>query len=102
MIFLGILDSNSGDVMSYRGPDSSSREKQLEQRIRNLSKNLERAEQKIHELKKALRESWGENKKYQLNLQKALSKSQRLDDLMEELKSINEPQKASIEESSKI
>ena len=88
--------------MSYRGPDSSSREKQLEQRIRNLSKNLERAEQKIHELKKALRESWGENKKYQLNLQKALSKSQRLDDLMEELKSINEPQKASIEESSKI
>ena len=86
--------------MSYRGPDSSSREKQLEQRIRNLNKNLERAEQKIHELKKALRESWGENKKYQLNLQKALSKSQRLDDLMEELKSINERPKASIEESS--
>ena len=88
--------------MSYRGPDSSSREKQLEQRIRNLSKNQERAEQKIHELKKALRESWGENKKYQLNLQKALSKSQRLDDLMEELKTINERPKASIEESSKI
>ena len=83
--------------MSYRGPDSSSREKQLEQRIRNLSKNLERAEQKIHELKKALRESWGENKKYQLNLQKALSKSQRLDDLMEELKFINELPKTSIE-----
>ena len=88
--------------MSYRGADSSSREKQLEQRIRNLTKNLERADQKIYELKKALRESWGENKKYQLNLQKALSKSQRLDDLMVELKSINEPQKASIEESSKI
>ena len=87
--------------MSYRGADSSSREKQLEQRIRNLSKNLERAEQKIHELKKALRESWGENKKYQLNLQKELSKSQRLDDLMEELKTINERPKASIEENSK-
>ena len=87
--------------MSYRGPDSSSREKQLEQRIRNLSKNLERAEQKIHELKKALRESWGENKKYQLNLQKALSKSQRLDDLMEELKIINKRPKASTEENSK-
>ena len=87
--------------MSYRGADSSSREKQLEQRIRNLSKNLESAEQKIHELKKALRESWGENKKYRLNLQKALSKSQRLDDLMEELKTINERPKASIEESSK-
>ena len=87
--------------MSYRGPDTSSREKQLEQRIRNLSNNLERAEQKIHELKKALRESWGENKKYQLNLQKALSKSQRLDDLMEELKIINEPPKASTEENSK-
>ena len=88
--------------MSYRGADSSSREKQLEQRIRNLTKNLEHAEQKIHELKKALRESWGENKKYQLNLEKALSKSQRLDDLMVELKSINESQKAAIEESSKI
>ena len=87
--------------MSYRGPDSSSREKQLEQRIRNLSKNLERAEQKIHELKKALRESWGENKKYQLNLQKALSKSQRLDDLMEELKIINDRPKGSTEENSK-
>ena len=87
--------------MSYRGPDSSSREKQLEQRIRNLTKNLEHAEQKIHELKKALRESWGENKKYQLNLQKALSKSQRLDDLMEELKTINERPKASTEENSK-
>ena len=87
--------------MSYRGPDSSSREKQLEQRIRNLSKNLERAEQKIHELKKALRESWGENKKYQLNLQKALSKSQRLDDLIEELKIINEHPKPSIEENLK-
>ena len=84
--------------MSYRGADSSSREKQLEQRIRNLSKNLERAEQKIHELKKALRECWGENKKNQLNLQKAMSKSQRLDDLMEELKTINERPKASIEE----
>ena len=87
--------------MSYRGPDSSSREKQLEQRIRNLSKNLERAEQKIHELKKALRESWGENKKYQLNLQRALNKNQRLDDLMEELKTINESPKVSNEENSK-
>ncbi len=87
--------------MSYRGPDSSSREKQLEQRIRNLSKNLERAEQKIHELKKALRESQGENKKYQLNLEKALSKSQRLDDLMEELKTINKRPKAYTEENSK-
>ena len=87
--------------MSYRGPDSFSREKQLEQRIRNLSKNLERAEQKIHELKKALRESQGENKKYQLNLEKALSKSQRLDDLMEELKTINERPKAYTEENSK-
>ena len=87
--------------MSYRGTDSSSREKLLEQRIRNLSKNLERAEQKIHELKKELRESWGENKKYQLNLQKALSKSQRLDDLMEELKTINERPKISMEENSK-
>ncbi len=87
--------------MSYRGPDSSSREKQQEQRIRNLSKNLERAEQKIHELKKALRESQGENKKYQLNLEKALSKSQRLDDLMEELKTINERPKAYTEENSK-
>ena len=87
--------------MSYRGVDSSSKERQLEQRIRNLSKNLERAEQKIHELKKALRESWGENKKYQLNLEKALSKSQRLDDLMEELKTINERPKAYTEENSK-
>ena len=86
--------------MSYRGADSSSKERQLEQRIRNLSKNLERAEQKIQELTKALRESWGENKKYQLNLQKALSKSQRLDDLMEELKIINVRPKASIEENS--
>ncbi len=36
--------------MSYRGDSPSAREKQLEKRLRHLSKNLEQAEKTIQEL----------------------------------------------------
>ena len=39
--------------MSYRGDASSAREKQLEKRLRHLSKNLEQAEKTIQELRRS-------------------------------------------------
>ena len=54
--------------MSYRGDSPSTREKQLEKRLRHLSKNLEQAEKTIQELRRSLQVSQNENLKFQQNL----------------------------------
>ena len=43
--------------MSYRGDAPSAMEKQLEKRLRHLSKNLEQAEKTIQELRRSLKVS---------------------------------------------
>ena len=51
--------------MSYRGDSPSAREKQLEKRLRHLSKNLEQAEKTIQELRRSLKVSQIEKFKFQ-------------------------------------
>ena len=76
--------------MSYRGDSPSVREKQLEKRLRHLSKNLEQAEKTIQELRRSLQVSQNEKLKFQQNLKRSLGKSQKLDELLKELKSFSE------------
>ena len=54
--------------MSYRGDSPSAREKQLEKRLRHLSKNLEQAEKTIQEQRRSLKVSQNENLIFQQNL----------------------------------
>ena len=61
--------------MSYRGDSPSAREKQLEKRLRHLSKNLEQAEKTIQELRRSLKVSQNENLKFQQNLKRSLGKA---------------------------
>ena len=76
--------------MSYRGDSPSAREKQLEKRLRHLSKNLEQAEKTIQELRRSLKVSQNEKLKFQQNLKQSIGKSQKLDELLTELKSFSE------------
>ena len=76
--------------MSYRGDSPSAREKQLEKRLRHLSINLEQAEKTIQELRRSLKVSQNEKLKFQQNLKRSLGKSQKLDELLKELKSFSE------------
>ena len=76
--------------MSYRGDSPSAREKQLEKRLRHISKNLEKAEKTIQELRRSLKVSQNEKLKFQQNLKRSLGKSQKLDELLKELKSFSE------------
>ena len=76
--------------MSYRGDSPSAREKQLEKRLRHLSKNLEKAEKTIQELRRSLKVNQNEKLKFQQNLKQSLGKSQKLDELLKELKSFSE------------
>ena len=81
---------NQENTMSYRGDSPSAREKQLEKRLRHLSKNLEQAEKTIQELRRSLKVSQNEKLKFQQNLKRSLGKSQKLDELLKELKSFSE------------
>ena len=83
--------------MSYRGDSPSAREKQLEKRLRHLSKNLEQAEKTIQELRRSLKVSQNEKLKFQQNLERSLGKSQKLDELLKELKSFSEHESGSTE-----
>ena len=76
--------------MSYRGDSPSAREKQLEKRLRHLSKNLEQAEKTIQELRRSLKVSHIEKLKFQQNLKRSLGKSQKVNKLLKELKSFSE------------
>ena len=75
--------------MSYRGDSPSAREKQLEKRLRHLSKNLEKAEKTIQELRRTLKVSQNEKLKFQQNFKQSLGKSEKLDELLKELKSFS-------------
>ena len=76
--------------MSYRGDSPSAREKQLEKKLRHLSKNLEQAGKTIQELRRSLKISQNEKLKFQQDLKQSLGKSQKLDELLKELKSFSE------------
>ena len=76
--------------MSYRGDSPSAREKQLEKRLRHLSKNLEQAEKTIQELRRSLKVSQNKKLKFQQNSNRSLGKSQKLDELLTELKCFSE------------
>ena len=84
--------------MSYRGDSPSGREKQLEKRLRHLSKNLEQAEKTIQELRRSLKVSQNENLKSHQNLKRSLGKSQKLDELLKELKSFSEHESRSTDQ----
>jgi len=84
--------------MSYRGDSPSAREKQLEKRLRHLSKNLEQAEMTIQELRRSLKVSQNEKLKFQQNLKRSLGKSQKLDELLKELKSFSEHESSSTDQ----
>ena len=86
------------NTMSYRGDSPSAREKQLEKRLRHLSKNLEQAEKTIQELRRSLKVSQNEKLKFQQNLKQSLGKSQKLDELLKELKSFSEHESRSTDQ----
>ena len=89
---------NQENAMSYRGDSPSAREKQLEKRLRHLSKNLEQAEKTIQELRRSLKVSQNEKLKFQQNLKQSLGKSQKLDELLKELKSFSEHESRSMDQ----
>ena len=87
MSYCGLHQENT---MSYRGDSPSAREKQLEKKLRHLSKNLEQAEKTIQELRRSHKASQNEKLKFQQNLKRSLGKSQKQDELLKELKSFSE------------
>ncbi len=89
---------NQENTMSYRGDSPSAREKQLEKRLRHLSKNLEQAKKTIQELRRSLKVSQNEKLKFQQNLKRSLGKSQKLDELLKELKSFSEHESRSTDQ----
>ena len=95
MCYCGLHQKNT---MSYRGDSPSAREKQLEKRLRHLSKNLEQAEKTIQELRRSLKVSQNEKLKFQQNLKRSLGKSQKLDELLKELKSFSEHESRSTDQ----
>ena len=95
IVYCGLHQKNT---MSYRGDSPSAREKQLEKRLRHLSKNLEQAEMTIQELRRSLKVSQNEKLKFQQNLKRSLGKSQKLDELLKELKSFSEHESRSTDQ----
>ena len=84
--------------MSYRGDSPSAREKQLEKRLRHLSKNLEQAEKTIQELRRSLKVSQNEKLKFQQNFKRSLSKSQKLGELLKGMKSFSQHENGATEQ----
>ena len=95
MCYCGLHQKNT---MSYRGNSPSAREKQLEKRLHHLSKNLEQAEKNIKELRRSLKVSQNEKLKFHQNLKRSLGKSQKLDELLKELKSFSEQESRSTDQ----
>ena len=98
MVSLVKLWTESGKYDEFPRRLSLGQGKATGKKLRHLSKNLEQAEKTIQELRRSLKVSQNEKLKFQQNLKRSLGKSQKLDELLKELKSFSEHESRSTDQ----